>query len=123
MNAKIKNIVGWTLSGTVLLLLTASAIDKISGSAHALEMTRSFGISPEVYRTLGIIELTSVILFIFPGTGVLGLLLLSSYMGGAIATHLQHGQSIVFPSAIEALIWTAALIRYPFLWRQLTVEN
>lgn len=123
MNNKIRNIAGWILSGIVLLLLTASAIDKISGSAHSLEMTRSFGISPEVYRALGIMELTSVILFIFPRTGMLGLLLLSSYMGGAIATHLQHGQSIVFPSAIEALIWAAALIRYPFLWRQLAVRG
>ncbi|MFA6083829.1 DoxX family protein [Mucilaginibacter sp.] len=123
MNNKFRNIIGWTVSGIVLLLLTASAIDKIIGSAHALEMTRSFGITPVVYRTLGMIELTSVILFIFPRTGVLGLLLLSSYIGGAIATHLQHGQSIVFPSAIEALIWVAALIRYPFLWRQLTVRG
>jgi hypothetical protein len=91
------------------------AIDKISGSAHSLEMTRSFGMTPAVYRLLGIVELTSVILFMFPRTGVLGLLLLSSYLGGAIATHLQHGQSFVFPVAIEAFIWIAALIRFPQL--------
>jgi ABC-type Na+ efflux pump permease subunit len=115
MNNKTKKIIGWTLSGIVLLLMAASAIDKISGSAHSSEMTRSFGITPAVYRLLGIVELTSVILFMFPGTGILGLLLLSSYLGGAIATHLQHGQSIVFPVAIEAFIWIAALIRFPQL--------
>lgn len=117
MNNKTKKIIGWTFSGMVLLLMSASAIDKISGSAHSLEMTHSFGITPVVYRLLGIIELTSVILFMFPRTGVLGLLLLSSYLGGAIATHLQHGQSVIFPAAIEALIWITAISRYPQLWR------
>jgi hypothetical protein len=119
MNHKAKNIVGWTFSGIVMLLMSASAIDKISGSAHSLEMTQSFGITPALYRLLGIIELTSVILFMIPRTGVLGLLLLSSYLGGAIATHLQHGQSLIFPAAIEVLIWIAALIRYPPLLRQM----
>jgi hypothetical protein len=119
MNSKTKKISGWTLSGIILLLMAASAIDKISSSAHSLDMTHSFGITPAVYRVLGIIELTSVILFIIPRTGVLGLLLLSSYLGGAIATHLQHGQSVIFPAAIEALIWITALIRYPQLGRKL----
>jgi hypothetical protein len=115
MSTKTKKITGWVLSGLVLLLLAASTIDKISGSAHALEMTRSFGITSGVYRILCIIELSSAILFMFPGTGSLALLLLSSYLGGAIATHLQHGQNVLFPAAIEALVWVAAAIRFPQL--------
>jgi hypothetical protein len=115
MSNKTRKIIGWTLSGIVLLLMGASAIDKISGSTHSLEMTRSFNITPAVYRVLGIVEFASVIVFMIPRMGILGLLLLSSYLGGAIATHLQHGQSIAFPAAIEALIWTAALIRFPSL--------
>jgi hypothetical protein len=66
MNSKTRKNIGWTLSGIVLLLMAASAIDKISGSVHSLEMTRSFGIPPAIYRLLGIIELTSVILFMIP---------------------------------------------------------
>jgi hypothetical protein len=85
--------------------MAASVIDKISGSAHSVEMTRSFDITPAVYRLLGIMELTSVIpFFMIPITGLLGLLLLSCYLGGAIAIHLQHRQSIIFPAAIEAFI-------------------
>lgn len=102
--SKTRNRISWVLSGIVFLLLAASAVDKIIGSAHSLEMTHSFGIDPATYRLLGIIELASAILFLIPRTGVLGLLLLSSYLGGAIATHLQHGQSIIFPMAIEALV-------------------
>lgn len=118
MNNKTKKIIGWTLSAIVLLLMAASAIDKISGSQHSLEMTRSFGITPAVYRLLGMVELASAVLFIIPRTGVFGVLLLSSYLGGAIATHLQHGQSVIFPAGIEALLWLAALIRLPRLWER-----
>jgi hypothetical protein len=115
MSTKTKKITGWVLSGIVLLLMAASAIDKISGSVHSLEMTRSFGIAPGIYRILGVIELTSAIFFMFPKTGLVGLLLLSSYLGGAIATHLQHGQNVLFPAAIEALLWIAAVVRFPRL--------
>jgi hypothetical protein len=112
MNNKKWTIIGWVLSSIVFLLMSASALDKIGGSAHSLEMTRSFGITPGVYRLLGVIELISAILFMIPRTGLLGLLLLSSYLGGAIATHLQHDQSIILPAAIEALAWIAAAIRF-----------
>ena len=112
MNTKTKNIAGWLLTGIIVLMLVASAADKIRGSEHALEMTKSFGISPEVYRLLGMIELVSVLLFAFPRTGILGTLLLASYLGGAIATHLQHQQNILFPIGIEVLVWITAIIRF-----------
>ncbi len=61
------------------------------------------------------IEAISVLLFLYSRTAMLGLLLLSSYLGGAVATHLQHGQEIVLPAAIEAVVWIAAVIRFPEL--------
>ncbi|MGF7036795.1 hypothetical protein M2273_000029 [Mucilaginibacter lappiensis] len=61
-------------------MMAASATDKISESEHALEMTKSFGITLATYRILGIIELLSVILFAVPRTSILGILLLSSYL-------------------------------------------
>lgn len=124
MKAKTKRIIGWSLSGLVALMLIASAIDKIFGSEHALQMAKSFGLSPTPYAVLGIIELLSVILFLIPRTGVLGTLLLASYFGGAIATHLQHQQEILFPVAIETVIWIAAFIRFPeLIQRFFKIEN
>ena len=96
-------------------MLSASAVDKIMGSGHALQMAASFGLSAETYSGLGIIEILSVVLFLYPRTGILGTLLLSSYLGGAIATHLQHQQGIAFPVAIEVFIWITAIIRFPEL--------
>lgn len=112
---KTRKIIGWVLSGLIALMLGASAFDKIIGSAHALEMGASFGLSGATYAMLGTIEIVSVALFLYPRTGIPGLLLLSSYFGGAIATHLQHQQGIAFPIVIEAVIWVTALIRFPEL--------
>lgn len=117
---KTRKISGWVLSGLVGFLLAASATDKISGSAHALQMGASFGLPAGTYAVLGIIEISSVVLFLYPRTGLLGLLLLSSYLGGAIATHLQHQQNILFPMAFEAVLWIAAVIRFPELSRRLS---
>ena len=119
MKAKTKKIVGWSLSSLVALMLVASATDKIFASEHALEMAQSFGLSPTPYAILGVIELLSVVLFLIPRTGVLGTLLLASYFGGAIATHLQHQQEILFPVVIETIIWITAFLRFPELLQRL----
>lgn len=100
------------MSGLISLMLSTSAVDKLMGSGHALQMATSFGLSADTYWVLGIIELLSVVLFVYPRTGILGTLLLSSYLGGAIATHLQHQQDIAFPAAIEVFIWLTAIIRF-----------
>jgi hypothetical protein len=120
MTTKWNNITGWVLSGIAGLMLSASAIDKIIQSGHALEMGASFGLSAGIYSLLGVIEILSVALFLYTRTGILGTLLLSSYLGGAIATHLQHQQDVLFPAFFEVLIWVAAVIRFPELTRRIT---
>ncbi|SFM79303.1 DoxX-like family protein [Chitinophaga sp. YR627] len=120
MTTKWSNITGWVLSGIAGLMLGASAIDKIIQSGHALEMGASFGLSAGIYSLLGVIEILSVALFLYTQTGILGTLLLSSYLGGAIATHLQHHQDVLFPAFFEVLIWVAAVIRFPELTRRIT---
>ncbi|MCX6191485.1 MAG: DoxX family protein [Flavobacteriia bacterium] len=57
--------------------------------------------------------------FFFPRTGVIGTLLLCAYMGGAIATHLEHGQSIMAPCIIQAFLWAVAIYRFPELTNRL----
>ncbi len=123
MKTKTKNIIGWVLSGLIGLMLCASALDKILSSEHAVQMASSFGLTAGSYSILGIIEVISVLLFLYPRTAGFGLLLLSSYLGGAIATHLQHGQDILFPSVIETVVWIAAILRLPELTQRLFINS
>ncbi len=113
MTTKTKNIIHWSLAGVVGFIFLGSAINKFMGGEEALAMAGSIGLDENSFKILGVIELISVLLFILPRTGILGTLLLTAYMGGAIATHLTHSQSVFGPAVIEAIIWIAAMVRFP----------
>jgi len=119
MSIRTKKITGWILTTVLALLLAASAADKIIASQHAAQTGSLMGLSVSTYRMLGFIELLSVLLFVFTRTGLVGTLLLASYLGGAIATHLQHQQDIAFPVVFEVLLWLAAALRFPELTSRL----
>jgi hypothetical protein len=79
------------------------------------KMAGGLGLTVDQLRLIGAVELLSIVLFIIPRTGVVGTLLLSAYLGGAIATHLEHAQPIIMPIAISVVLWITAAIRFPEL--------
>lgn len=115
MSSKTQQIVGWVLAGLVAALFLFSASGKLTGNPDAVKMAGSWGIDASSLKTLGLVELVAALLFLYPRTGVLGTLLLAAYMGGAIATHFQHGESLVAPCVIQAFIWIVAVFRFPEL--------
>lgn len=111
---KTKKIIGWILSSLVSALLLFSAFNKLAG--NFTEMMSSFGFTESETILIGIGEILATVFFLIPKTSSLGLLLLSAYMGGAIATHMQASppaESYVMPSVILIVIWLAALLRVP----------
>ena len=123
MNSKTKNIIGWVLTGLVGFIFTASAINKLRGSEQVVAMATTFGLDATTFKIIGVIEIISIILFIIPRTGILGTLLLAAYMGGAIATHLEHNESVVAAVVIEAFVWIVAVFRFPELSQRLLGKN
>lgn len=119
MTTKTKNIINWSLAGLVGFIFIGSAMSKFFGGEETIQMAKGIGLSAETFNVVGLVEIISVLLFLFPRTGIIGTLLLAAYMGGAIASHLTHGQSIVAPAFIEALIWIVAVIRFPELKNRL----
>ena len=99
MSPKTKQIISWVLAGLVGALFLFSASGKLIPSEEGAKMAATFGLDASTMQMIGVVELISVILFLIPRTGVLGTLLLAAYMGGAIATHLEHGQPIVIPNS------------------------
>jgi hypothetical protein len=119
MKTKTRNTINWVLAGLTALIFIGSAAGKFSGSADAVKMATDFGISAGSFTFLGVVELIAVILFVIPRTGILGTLLLAAYMGGAIASHLEHNLSIVAPAAISAFVWIVAVVRFPELTQRI----
>lgn len=119
MKLKVIKLSRWVLTTLLSALFSISAITKIIKADTAIQQAQAIGIDAGTNQILGIIELVAVILFIIPRTGIVGTLLLMSYMGGAIATHLQHGQPLAFVIIIQSLIWITAALRFKELTNNL----
>ena len=115
MSEKTKKIIYWSLTGLIAFVFVGSAMGKLTADAKALEMAASMGLDANTYKMLGFIEIISVLLFVLPRTGILGTILLVAYMGGAIATHLENGQSIIAPCVIQTILILVSIYRFPEL--------
>jgi hypothetical protein len=80
--------------------------------AEALE---KIGWSGRLMLPLGVVELVSTLLYLFPKTAVLGAILLTGYMGGAIATHVRVGDPFVMQALLPVLLWLGLYLREPRL--------
>ncbi len=115
MTIKTKTTISLMLTILVSALFIFSAVGKMAGTKEVIEGAKAMGLSPATMRNIGIIELIITLLFASNRTGVIGGVLLLAYMGGAIASHLEHGQSIVAPIAIAVFVGFVALFRFPEL--------
>ncbi|HLP96338.1 MAG TPA: DoxX family protein [Saprospiraceae bacterium] len=119
MSNKTKSILQWTLAGLIGMIFLGSAINKFIGSEETVQMAAGIGLTLSTLKILGAVELISIILFLIPRTGILGTMLLTAYMGGAIFAHLGNGHPILSAVIIQALLWIAAVVRFPALTQTL----
>jgi hypothetical protein len=115
ISEKTNKIIYWVLTAIIAFVFIGSAIGKLTANEEALKMATNFGLDAKTFSIIGVVELICVLLFIIPRTGVVGTLLLAAYMGGAIATHLEHGEPIIAPCVIQSFIFVVALFRFPEL--------
>ncbi|HEX2061210.1 MAG TPA: DoxX family protein [Thermoanaerobaculia bacterium] len=106
---------GRVLSALAVLFLTADAIGKLLRPAAVVDGTKQLGWPEETILTLGVLQLVCLIAYIVPRTSVLGAILWTGYLGGAIATHLRLGNPlfshILFPTYVAAFLWAGLWLR------------
>jgi uncharacterized membrane protein YphA (DoxX/SURF4 family) len=122
MTQKTNKIINWGLTGIIGLIFIGSAFGKLTGDATTVEMAAKWGINSSQLAIIGVIELIAFILFAIPRTTVIGALLLVAYMGGAIATHLEHQIPMTAPIAISIFLWITIFIKIPE-FRSLIFKN
>jgi DoxX-like family len=108
--------IGRILGGLPALFLLVDAIMKFVKPAAVVEATVQLGYQESVILPLGIVLAVSTILYLVPRTAMLGAILLTGYLGGAVATHVRVGGpafSIIFPIVFGILIWTGLYLRDP----------
>ena len=105
---------GWVLSGLPALFLLLDGVMKLFKPPVVVETTVKLGYAEEVIVALGIVLLACTILYLIPRTAVLGAVLLTGYLGGAVATHVRAGDEvfpIVFPVIVGAMVWGGLVLR------------
>ncbi len=114
---KSRRITGNILIFLLGLVLVASGSAKFAHVPKVVEQMGLAGIEGWRLTFVAFLEISSAVLFLFPLTRSLGLLLVSAFLGGAIATHLEHGLPFIQPAIFLALLWLGALLRHPeILW-------
>lgn len=106
---------GWVLTVLPSMLLISSAVAKFVGPPQVTEGFTKAGWNANLLVPLGIVELTSTILYLIPQTSALGAILLTGYMGGAICHHLRLGEPIVVQVLVGVVIWLGLFLREPRL--------
>jgi hypothetical protein len=107
--------IGRIMSALPALFLIVDAGMKIMNTPQVSEAMTNLGYRTELSLTLGIITLICVALYLIPRTKVLGAILLTGYLGGAVAAHVRVGDPlfthILFPVYLGILIWGGLCLR------------
>lgn len=104
---------GWVVTILPVLGLVPSAFFKFVPPADMGKQLEKLGWQASQMTTLGIIELAGVVLYLIPQTAVLGAILLTGYLGGAIATHVRIADDFTPPLIIGVLVWLGLFLRDP----------
>ena len=104
--------VGRVLSAVPVMMLVSSGAMKLARAPQLVEMwSGKFGYVESAMRPIGLLELACVALFVVPRTAVLGALLLTAYLGGAVATHVRVADPFLMPVVVGVLVWAGLYLR------------
>ena len=102
---------GRVLSALAVLFLLFDSLIKVMKLTPALEGTTQLGYPASVVLPIGIVELVCVVVYTIPRTSVLGAILLTGYLGGAVATHVRVGSPFLTHTLLSDLCGRADLGR------------
>ena len=105
---------GRIISALVVAFLIFDGVIKVLKLGPAIEATVQLGYPESLIIGIGIMELACLALYVFPRTNVLGAILLTGHLGGAIASQVRIGAptfNIVFAIMIGVLMWGGIYLR------------
>ena len=111
----------WTsriLGGLVTVFLLFDGIMKVIKEPHVIQASAEFGFSPNQMVLIGSILLICTVLYAIPRTAILGAMLLTGYLGGAVVSQIRVGHGLFecsFPVIFGGLAWLAIYLREPRL--------
>jgi hypothetical protein len=119
MTEKFVRATGWTLTVLFVLFMLMDVGIKLLRLPIVDETMIMLGYAPGIGFSIGMVEALLLVLFVLPRTSILGAVLLMSVFGGAIASHLRHGDPVLshdlFGVYLGAIMWSGLWLRDPAL--------
>ena len=104
-------LAGWIIGIVAVAFVVMTGVMKLVRPDLFVPGFTRFGYDQSVIRPLGVVQLVCTVLYLFPRTAVLGAVLLTGYMGGAIATHVRIGEQFFGPLLLGVLVWLGLFLR------------
>ena len=108
----------WTarlMSSLLILFLLFDGITKVFKESHVIEAFNRLGVPVGLAPDIGILVLVCAIVYAIPRTAIIGAVLITGLLGGAVATHVRAGspvfEAFVFPVMMGALTWVPLWLR------------
>jgi len=122
-----KNLwIGRIVSGLPALFLLVDGAMKLVKPAVVVDATTKLGYSESLIVPIGIVLIVCTILYLIPTTSVLGAILLTGYLGGAVSTHVRANEGlfpIVFPIIFGVLLWLGLYLHDMRLWALIPLRS
>ena len=118
---------GRIMSGLVALFLLFDSVIKLVKLPIAVEGTMQLGYPEHTVVGIGVVLLVCLIVYLIPRTAIFGAILLTGYLGGAIATQVRVGSPLfshgLFPIYVALLVWGGVFLRCPRLRALIPVQR
>ena len=105
------NWAGWICTILVAFVFAGSGGMKLKGGADAAKMMTEMGLDPALIVPLGVFEIVCLLVYLAPATSILGAILFTGYLGGAIMTHLRVHEPFIPQMIIGVLVWLGVFFR------------
>ena len=106
---------GLVVSAIPVLFLLFDTVIKLLVLDPVVESFSQLGYPASIAVGIGVLELACLVLYLTPRTSILGAILLTGYLGGAVATHVRVGSPlfthVLFPIYVGALLWGGLWLR------------
>ena len=102
---------GRILTGLVVLVFAFTAALGMLNPAAAAQGFAHYGYPPGSMVPIAVVDWACVLLYAIPRTSVLGAILLTGYLGGAISTHVRAGEPFFLPLGVGVIVWLGLFLR------------
>jgi hypothetical protein len=110
-----RQVIGRTITAIPVAFLAFDAVIKLMNIEAVQQSFQRLGYQTSIALAIGLLELACLVVYVVPRTSVFGAVLLTGFLGGAIATHARVGDPLLthslFPVYVAILLWTGLFLR------------